>query len=227
MRQFAFVALTMGVLPLTLPATAHAAGTGSSAPQTTTRSIPSSVGLDSEEWAFLPLINEYRAKYGVSPLQMSNTLAQASEWMSQDMAQKNYFSHTDSLGRGLKDRLASFGYGGAMAENIAAGQKTAEEVFKAWESSPGHRENMLNPTYAVIGVGRIVADGSQYGIYWTTDFGSTVDTVVEQDAAHSVSMTPVPAPAHGEKGSREYLKEWWIKRKLIRQNWREMLRLDR
>jgi uncharacterized protein YkwD len=40
-------------------------------------------------------------------------------------------------------------------ENIAMGQRTPEEVVKAWMDSPGHRANILNNTYTHIGVGYV------------------------------------------------------------------------
>jgi uncharacterized protein YkwD len=66
--------------------------------------------LDAEEQAFLRLINEHRAQNGLRPLQASVTVTDAAKWMSGDMATKNYFSHTDSLGRDPFVRMAAFGY---------------------------------------------------------------------------------------------------------------------
>src|SRR5438045_8829014 len=66
--------------------------------------------LDSEQLAFLGLINNYRAQNGAGPLQVSIALQNSSSWMSNDMAAKNYASHTDSLGRGPGQRLVDFGY---------------------------------------------------------------------------------------------------------------------
>ena len=69
-----------------------------------------STSLDSEQSAFLTLINNYRARNGVGPLQISLALQQSSQWMSSDMATKNYFSHTDSLGCNPFQQMAAFGY---------------------------------------------------------------------------------------------------------------------
>src|SRR5947209_19314320 len=71
---------------------------------------PAAGPLDSEDWAFLTLINNYRAQNGVGPLQADVALTNAANWLSADMAAKNYFSHTDSLGRSTGARLAAFGY---------------------------------------------------------------------------------------------------------------------
>src|SRR4051795_7719401 len=66
--------------------------------------------LDAEQSAFLTLINNFRAQNGAGPLQVSLALQQSSQWMSGDMSAKNYFSHTDSLGRDPFQRMAAFGY---------------------------------------------------------------------------------------------------------------------
>src|SRR5205807_9716244 len=77
--------------------------------------------LDAEQSSFLTLINQYRAQNGLGALQASVALQQSSQWMSADMAAKNYFSHTDSLGRDPFTRMSAFGYSYSTAkgENIA------------------------------------------------------------------------------------------------------------
>jgi len=122
--------------------------------------------LDSEQSAFLTLINQYRAQHGAGPLQVSIALQNSSQWMSTDMATKNYFSHTDSLGRDPFTRMKAFGYSYNTyeGENIAAGNSTAQNTLVQWQNacdpdSTGactyaHNQNMLNPAYKVIGIGR-------------------------------------------------------------------------
>ena len=145
--------------------------------------------LDSEESKFLTLINQYRERNGAPALQASALLEKSSEWMSNDMATKNYFSHTDSQGRNPFQRMADFGYSHSpAAENIGAGHATAEAVLKQWQTacdpdSSGactyaHRKNMLNPSYKVIGIGRAHNRASKFGWYWTTDFGGVVDQLL-------------------------------------------------
>jgi uncharacterized protein YkwD/chitodextrinase len=140
--------------------------------------------LDSEEWGFLTLINNFRAQNGVGPLQVSLTLETASKWMSTDMATNNYFSHTDSLGRSTGARLAAFGYSYTpWGENLAAGYSDAQTTFNQFATACdpdasgnctyGHRQNMLGAGYNAIGIAR--ASGGSYGWYWTTDFGGYLD----------------------------------------------------
>ncbi len=133
--------------------------------------------IDGEEQMVLKLINEYRAQKGLSQLKISISLTRAADWMGVDMSTKNYFSHVDSLGRGVSLRLNAFGYNyqGFRGENLAAGYNDAVRTFNQWKNSPGHNANMLNPNYNVIGISRIYGAASTYKWYWTTDFGSYVD----------------------------------------------------
>ena len=56
------------------------------------------------------------------------------------MAQKNYFSHMDGLGRNPFVRFAAFGYDyqTTKSETIAAGYTTGAEAFNVWRNSPAH-----------------------------------------------------------------------------------------
>ncbi len=128
---------------------------------------------DAETRRFLVLINRYRAQKGLRPLRMDKKLQRAAQWMSDDMAAKNYLDHHDSKGRDPFQRLAAFGYNynTAMAENVAAGQKTAAKVLKTWQNSSTHNRNMLDPHYTVIGIGFSYGKKSKYGWYWATSFG--------------------------------------------------------
>ncbi len=122
---------------------------------------------------FLVLLNRYRKQKGLRPLSMDNKLQRAAQWMSDDMAAKNYLGHHDSKGRDPFKRLAAFGYNDNTdkAENVAAGQKTADEVLKSWQNSKNHNRNMLDPQFTVIGIGFSYDKKSKYGWYWATSFG--------------------------------------------------------
>src|SRR5438094_722282 len=138
---------TAALLPLIAFAAVIAASALSATP---------AIALDGEEEAFLGLINQYRAQNGLGGLSLDGQLNDASKWMSQDMCAKNYFSHTDSLGRDPFARMAAFGYSYNTwkGENLAAGTDTAQAAFDIWRSSPGHNANMLNGNFTVIGIWR-------------------------------------------------------------------------
>lgn len=119
-------------------------------------------------------INSFRAENGIPPMKLSSNLNNAASWMGYDMANKNYFSHTDSLGRAYNTRLNAFGFVGSwVAENIAAGAADAATTLNLWKNSPGHRANLLNAGYNVMGVGRGYNANSTYDVYWVTDFGAS------------------------------------------------------
>lgn len=143
--------------------------------------------LNSDEQAFVGLINSYRAANGLGALVSSPALNRAAAWHAADMLANGYFAHTEPSGRGFSQRLTDCDYptGGYRAENIAAGFSSAQAVFDGWRNSPGHNANMLNPNLRTIGVGKA-------GTYWTTDFGSLIDG--SEPAPPQVS-TPLPTSA--------------------------------
>lgn len=148
---------------------------------------------DSEDMAFLQLINDYRAQNGLGPLALSQKLADASYYHSSDMATKNYFSHTFADGTTWDQNIRNFGYtyNTSMGENIAAGYATAATVFTAWKNSPGHNANMLTSGFKAIGIARAYSSTSTYGWYWTTDFGGVVDGA---GAVCGASSSPTATP---------------------------------
>jgi len=158
--------------------------------------------LDSEQSAFLTLINTYRAQNGVGPLQVSVALEQSSQWMSNDMAINNYFSHTDSLGRDPFTRMGAFSYTYyPWGENIAAGYSDAYSTFHQWltacdpdgygNCTYAHQHNMLNSGFVAIGIGRAYSPNSSYRWYWTTDFGGYLDQTIASAPITPVTHTPV------------------------------------
>jgi uncharacterized protein YkwD len=150
--------------------------------------------MDSEEQAFLVLINSYRAQNGLGALNVSYMLTKASAWKSKDLATNNYFAH-DDLSRTWSQRIADCGYGFNtwLGENIAAGYTTAQQVFDAWKASPGHNANMLGANYTTIGIGRYFLQASTYGWYWTTDFGVFSDGwATVADAASPIGASAAP-----------------------------------
>ena len=126
-----------------------------------------------ETQRFLVILNRYRKQKGLTPFKVDKKLQRAAQWMSDDMAAGDYLSHHDSKGRDPFERQAAFGYNynTDRAENVAAGQKSAESVFKAWQSSGGHNRNMLDPHFRAVGIGFSYNRESRYGWYWATAFG--------------------------------------------------------
>ncbi|MEI2583612.1 CAP domain-containing protein [Scytonema sp. PRP1] len=112
------------------------------------------------------LTNQERAKNGLSPLKANAELNYAADKYAEEMSKRGVLSHTGPDGSKPWDRAEAVGYEARMmGENIAAGQRTPEQVVKGWMDSPGHRANILRSQYTDIGVGF-------YNNYWVQGFGS-------------------------------------------------------
>ncbi|MEZ4564379.1 MAG: CAP domain-containing protein [Thermomicrobiales bacterium] len=132
--------------------------------------------IDSEEQEFLRLINAYRAEKGKRALTLNTQLSNASAAHSLDMGLHGYFDHVNKQGKDPGNRASAAGYPWrVIGENIAAGyaQDTAAEAFAMWRSSKEHNQNMLDSDFHDIGIGREQVEGSRWGWYWTTVFGTS------------------------------------------------------
>ena len=115
------------------------------------------------------LVNQERAKVGLAPLKDNWQLARVARYKSEDMRDKNYFSHTSPTYGSPFDMMKNFGIKYmAAGENIAMGQQTAALVMKSWMNSPGHKANILGKNFTEIGVG--VAKNKSGTLYWTQMF---------------------------------------------------------
>jgi uncharacterized protein YkwD len=114
------------------------------------------------------LVNQARAK--ASPacpaIKVEVHLTEAAQAHSDDMAARDYFSHDTPEGVTFDERIKQAGYPRPGGENIAQGQRSAQEVMNAWMNSDGHRKNILNCSFTAIGVG---VNTSKWT--WTQDFG--------------------------------------------------------
>lgn len=185
--------LLTGMLATALASVALLAGVALGGPAESS----ADTGLDSEEQAFVTLLNQYRAQNGLGPMLIDPNLQVAADWMNTDMGTNNYFSHTDSLGRSPWTRMCDFGYcyNTWKAENIAAGYTTGAAVFEGWRNSAGHNANMLGVNYRVMGLSRVYVPGSTYGYYWTNDFGGYVTAGSYPPEAPTNTPAPTNSPA--------------------------------
>lgn len=118
------------------------------------------------EQEVIRLVNQERAKVGLSPLTYDWELSRVARYKSQDMKDNRYFSHTSPVYGSPFRMMRDFGISYRTAgENIAKGQATPQAVVDAWMNSSGHRANILNASFTHIGVG-YVAEGN----YWTQMF---------------------------------------------------------
>lgn len=87
------------------------------------------------------------------------------------MSARDHYGHTGPDGSQPGERMLREGYRWrAAAENIAAGQRSVEEVMAGWVSSPGHYANLVNPVLRHVGLGHASSPTSGYGDYWVQNF---------------------------------------------------------
>jgi uncharacterized protein YkwD len=118
--------------------------------------------------AVVCLVNRERRHHGLPPLREARRLDRSAQGWSNRMVRAASFTHGD-----FTSRLAAVGYRwSAAGENIASGFTDPWGVVRGWMGSPDHCRNILNPSYADLGVG---VNTHRLGIYgpstWTQDFG--------------------------------------------------------
>ena len=103
----------------------------------------------------------------------NGSLAQAALGHSEDMAARNYFSHTSADGRSMVDRIDATGYAwSALGENIAAGYPSINAVVDGWIASDGHCANLMNPAFRDMALACVPGTASStYRTYWTLELG--------------------------------------------------------
>jgi uncharacterized protein YkwD len=171
------MALAAGLITASPAAAASACAGADATPATASRA--------ELETATLCLLNEERAAVGVKPLTAHHKLQKAAVRFSQSMVKEQFFDHVSPSGSTLASRAKKVKYmKGArrwsLGENIAWGtgeRATPASIVDAWMHSPGHKRNILDPTFKEIGIG--IASGapvataaaSSAGATYTTDFG--------------------------------------------------------
>lgn len=125
-----------------------------------------SSSVSSYEAEVVRLVNKERSARGLKPLTQNWELSRVARYKSEDMKNKNYFSHTSPTYGSPFEMMKSFGIQYRTAgENIARGYATPVAVVNGWMNSSGHRANILNSSFSEIGVGYV-----ENGKYWTQMF---------------------------------------------------------
>jgi len=125
----------------------------------------------SSEATLLQAVNATRQSYGLRPLRLDSRLQTAARSWSGSLLRTNAFTHGDFAGR-----MRAFHVLGLAGENLAWGTgsyATPGSIVAMWLASPGHRENLLKPSYRRIGIGiaRGTFQGNPGASVVTADFG--------------------------------------------------------
>jgi uncharacterized protein YkwD len=140
----------------------------------------------------IALTNAERQKAGLQPLVANSSLNAAADGYAVVLASGDCWAHTCGPEPDFAKRAQNAGYTNysSLAENIAAGYSTPEDVVKGWMNSEGHRKNILNPAFNEIGVG--VARGGKMRIYWAQEFGARRGVTPQAPAQPTTAPTPRP-----------------------------------
>ena len=132
------------------------------------------------------LTNQERQSLGLNSLAENQKLKDAAYLKAQDMLRNDYFAHTSPAGISPWYWFGKAGYDYKYAgENLAIDFLDSGELYRAWDNSPSHRENIINSNYSDIGIAVV-----------TGDFEGKETTVVVQLFGLPVpAPTPAPTPA--------------------------------
>ena len=110
--------------------------------------------LTAEEETLIALVNEDRARYGLSALAVDPALCEVARIKAQDMLTNGYFAHTSPTYGNIRKMLTTFGvpYRGA-SENIARSRSVYHAEAAFLSSSTGHRQTLLGSQWTRVGVG--------------------------------------------------------------------------
>lgn len=141
-----------------------------SGPGRTGASAPSSdsILVDRE---LLRAHNQERAAAKLPTLELNEQLSEAARQHAKAMAVAGVVSHDGPADHSTPStRISRTGYRfQSVAENVAGGQETVDEVVSDWMNSPGHRRNILG-SFVQMGVGR--AEGRDGQWYWCVNFAT-------------------------------------------------------
>ncbi|KOP82765.1 CAP domain-containing protein [Cytobacillus solani] len=121
------------------------------------------------EYQLFDLTNAARVNHQLNVLGWDEHVKETARKHSKDMAENNYFSHTNLDGLSPFDRMSEDDIFYTFAgENLATGQFSSIFAHEGLMNSLGHRENILRPEYQYLGVG--VAFNEDSHPYYTENF---------------------------------------------------------
>lgn len=121
------------------------------------------------EFQLFDLTNAARVHHSVPPLKWESKVRVTAYKHSLDMAEQNYFSHTNLAGQSPFDRMTMDNINYSVAgENLAYGQSSSIFAHEGLMNSIGHRKNLLKSDFQLLGVG--VAFNEENQPYYTENF---------------------------------------------------------
>lgn len=141
---------------------------------------------DTEEAALVDLINDYRDQNGLKRLKVSHGLTNATDAHSHEQASQDNLHHSNVpqlLAQHYSTQWTCWGENVAMSPAPSTGQT----VFAAWQASPEHDPNLLDPCFKVMGLARATSAGGDD--YWTYIGADYIDALLSVDAG-TITFNP-------------------------------------
>jgi uncharacterized protein YkwD len=141
------------------PSTPSTPSTPTPSPTATTTPSPTASASDAYEARILVLVNVERANAGLSAVSASTCADGFAEAWAPVIQRNGALSH-QSL-----SPILSTCHSSTAGENVAYGNVTADQMMTMWMNSPGHRANILNPSFTGIGIAAVTdSSGRWYGV---------------------------------------------------------------
>jgi len=136
------------------------------------------------EQQLLQLANQARARAGAPLLHFDEGLTIAARMHADVMARRDHLSHQFEGELSLHHRMAEFSslHLDHAGENVAV-DLTPEQAHQRLMQSPPHRENLLDASYNVIGIG-VVHNGAR--LFVVQDFGHSLPEVSSGETEESI-----------------------------------------
>lgn len=120
------------------------------------------------EAQMLELVNKERTQRGLPPVKADPEMTRVARAHSIDMFARGYFSHYTPDKKDPFDRMRRANVKFLTAgENLALG-RTLTICHEGLMNSPGHKANILNPSFGRLGIG--IMDGGIYGLMISQEF---------------------------------------------------------
>jgi uncharacterized protein YkwD len=131
--------------------------------------------------------NKQRSLQKLSPLALNDRLNAVASRKLNDLFSRQYFDHLSPDGLGPGDLAVEAGYSYMLVgENLALGLFAGDaSLVGAWMNSPGHRENIMHPSFTEIGIA--VGKGTYAG---------TATWIAVQTFGQPLTVCPTPNPAY-------------------------------
>lgn len=167
----------------------------------------------------IELTNQERTAAGMNSLTANQLLTQAALIKAQTIIDTNTFSHTinnKKFSAWVRDTGYNYSY---VGENLAIDFTTSEGVMEAWENSPLHKKNLLNPYYKEIGISAV--GGKFQGqdttvvvqVFGTPAIGSAEPWTINQDLSYLNSL-----PAEINLADSQFNRQNLLTRSIINQS---------